>query len=90
MSEKSNDDLKRQASENTLGLNPIVGIQSKDLLTSARTVLTQAIRQPFHSAKHVAHFAVALKNSRRLTSPTNSIVTFPSVSSVIVTSQMNC
>ncbi|MDX1368586.1 class II poly(R)-hydroxyalkanoic acid synthase [Pseudomonas sp.] len=62
MSEKSNDDLKRQASENTLGLNPIVGIQSKDLLTSARTVLTQAIRQPFHSAKHVAHFAVELKN----------------------------
>ena len=62
MSEKSNDDLKYQASENTLGLNPIIGIQSKDLLTSARTVLTQAIRQPIHSAKHVAHFAVELKN----------------------------
>jgi polyhydroxyalkanoate synthase len=62
MSEKSTDDLKHQASENTLGLNPIIGIQSKDLLTSARTVLTQAIRQPFHSAKHVAHFAVELKN----------------------------
>ena len=62
MSEKSNDDLKHQASENTLGLNPIVGIQSKDLLTSARTVLTQAIRQPFHSVKHVAHFGVELKN----------------------------
>ena len=62
MSEKSNDDLKHQASENTLGLNPIVGIQSKDLLTSARTVLTQAIRQPLHSAKHVAHFGVELKN----------------------------
>ena len=62
MSEKSTDDLKYQASENTLGLNPIIGIQSKDLLTSARTVLTQAIRQPIHSAKHVAHFAVELKN----------------------------
>ncbi len=32
------------------------------------------------------NFAVALKNSRRLTSPTNSIVTFPSVSSVMVIS----
>ncbi|MNQ26409.1 Poly-beta-hydroxybutyrate polymerase [compost metagenome] len=62
MSEKSTDDLKHQASENTLGLNPIIGIQSKDLLTSARTVLTQAIRQPLHSAKHVAHFGVELKN----------------------------
>jgi polyhydroxyalkanoate synthase len=62
MSEKSTDDLKHQASENTLGLNPIIGIQSKDLLSSARTVLTQAIRQPIHSAKHVAHFAVELKN----------------------------
>ncbi|MDP2242783.1 class II poly(R)-hydroxyalkanoic acid synthase [Pseudomonas sp.] len=62
MTEKNNDVLKKQASENTLGLNPIIGIQSKDLLTSARTVFTQAIRQPLHSAKHVAHFGVELKN----------------------------
>ncbi|MDO9622500.1 MAG: class II poly(R)-hydroxyalkanoic acid synthase [Pseudomonas sp.] len=62
MTEKNNDVLKTQASENTLGLNPIIGIQSKDLLTSARTVFTQAIRQPLHSAKHVAHFGVELKN----------------------------
>jgi hypothetical protein len=26
MSNKNNDDLKRQASENTLGLNPVVGL----------------------------------------------------------------
>jgi polyhydroxyalkanoate synthase len=62
MSDKNNDDLKRQASENTLGLNPVIGIRGKDLLTSARMVLTQAIRQPFHSAKHVAHFGLELKN----------------------------
>ncbi|MEX6503847.1 class II poly(R)-hydroxyalkanoic acid synthase [Pseudomonas zhanjiangensis] len=61
MTEK-NDDLKQQASENTLGLNPVVGIRGKDLLTSARVVLTQAIRQPLHSAKHVAHFGAELKN----------------------------
>ncbi|MDH1264105.1 class II poly(R)-hydroxyalkanoic acid synthase [Pseudomonas sp. GD03944] len=62
MTDKNNDDLKRQASENTLGLNPVIGIRGKDLLTSARMVLAQAIKQPFHSAKHVAHFGLELKN----------------------------
>ncbi|WP_439886538.1 class II poly(R)-hydroxyalkanoic acid synthase [Pseudomonas sp. MBLB4123] len=62
MTDKPSDDLKNQASENTLGLNPVIGIRGKDLLSSARTVLTQAIKQPLHSAKHVAHFGVELKN----------------------------
>ncbi|TBU97023.1 class II poly(R)-hydroxyalkanoic acid synthase [Phytopseudomonas dryadis] len=62
MSDKNNDDLKRQASENTLGLNPVIGIRGKDLLSSARLLLTQAIRQPLHSAKHVVHFGLELKN----------------------------
>jgi polyhydroxyalkanoate synthase len=62
MSNKNNDDLQRQASENTLGLNPVIGIRRKDLLSSARTVLRQAMRQPLHSAKHVAHFGLELKN----------------------------
>lgn len=62
MSNKSNDDLQRQASENTLGLNPVVGLRRKDLLTTARIVLSQALRQPFHSVKHVAHFGLELKN----------------------------
>ncbi|MFJ1339820.1 class II poly(R)-hydroxyalkanoic acid synthase [Pseudomonas caricapapayae] len=62
MSNKNNDDLQRQASENTLGLNPVIGLRRKDLLTSARMVLGQAIRQPLHSAKHVAHFGLELKN----------------------------
>ena len=61
MTEK-NDELKHQASENTLGLNPVIGIRGKDLLTSARMVLAQAIRQPLHSARHVAHFGLELKN----------------------------
>ena len=62
MSDKNNEDLKRQASENTLGLNPVIGIRGKDLLTSARMVLAQALKQPFHSAKHTARFGIELKN----------------------------
>ncbi|MGY2288822.1 class II poly(R)-hydroxyalkanoic acid synthase [Pseudomonas sp. SDO528_S397] len=62
MSNKTTDELKRQASENTLGLNPIIALRKKDLLASARMVLTQAIKQPLHSVKHVAHFGVELKN----------------------------
>nr|WP_298142047.1 class II poly(R)-hydroxyalkanoic acid synthase [uncultured Pseudomonas sp.] len=62
MTDKSNDDLKSQASENTLGVNPVIGIRGRDLLTAARLVLRQAIKQPFHSAKHAAHFGIELKN----------------------------
>ena len=57
-----NNELPSQAAESTLGLNPVIGIRGKDLLTSARMVMLQAIKQPFHSAKHVAHFGVELKN----------------------------
>ncbi|WAH58402.1 class II poly(R)-hydroxyalkanoic acid synthase [Pseudomonas silvicola] len=62
MSIKNNDELKYQASENTLGLNPVIGLRGKDLLSSARMILRQALRQPLHSAKHVAHFGLELKN----------------------------
>ncbi|WP_417661842.1 class II poly(R)-hydroxyalkanoic acid synthase [Pseudomonas sp.] len=62
MVDKNNDALKHQASENTLGLNPVVGIRGKDLLTSARMVLSLALKQPLHSAKHAAHFGLELKN----------------------------
>ncbi|MGH8353426.1 MAG: hypothetical protein ACRERY_07825, partial [Pseudomonas sp.] len=36
MTQKNHEDLQRQASENTLGLNPVIGLQGRDLLTSAR------------------------------------------------------
>ncbi|AGI22289.1 poly(R)-hydroxyalkanoic acid synthase, class II [Pseudomonas sp. ATCC 13867] len=62
MTQKNNNDLPQQAAENTLNLSPVIGIQGKDLLTSARMVLLQAVKQPFHSAKHVAHFSLELKN----------------------------
>lgn len=50
MSQKNNNELPKQAAENTLNLNPVIGIRGKDLLTSARMVLLQAVRQPLHSA----------------------------------------
>ena len=62
MTNKDNEDLKRQAMDNTLGLNPVIGIRGKDILSAARTVMIQAIKQPFLSAKHVAHFSLELKN----------------------------
>lgn len=58
MSQKNNNELPKQAAENTLNLNPLIGIRGKDLLTSARMVLLQAVRQPLHSARHVAHFSL--------------------------------
>ncbi|WP_121377892.1 class II poly(R)-hydroxyalkanoic acid synthase [Pseudomonas aeruginosa] len=62
MSQKNNNELPKQAAENTLNLNPVIGIRGKDLLTSARMVLLQAVRQPLHSARHVAYFSLELKN----------------------------
>lgn len=58
---RNSDDLRRQASDNTLGINPVIGLRGRDLVTSARMVLAQAIKQPLHSAKHVSHFALELK-----------------------------
>ncbi len=62
MSEKQNDDLKYKPTKSTMGVNPVIGIRGRDLLTSARLVMTQAIRQPLHSARHVAHFGLEVKN----------------------------
>ena len=62
MTDKNNESLKHLASESTLGLNPVIGIRGKDLLSSARMVLSQALKQPFHSVKHVAQFGLELKN----------------------------
>ncbi|MBU3055132.1 class II poly(R)-hydroxyalkanoic acid synthase [Pseudomonas indica] len=62
MTQKNNEDLQRQASENTLNLNPVIGLRGKDIITSARMVLLQALKQPIHSIKHVGHFTLELKN----------------------------
>lgn len=41
---------------------PIGGLRGKDLLNSSRQILTQTIRQPLHSARHVLRFGSALKD----------------------------
>ena len=58
----NNETLTQQAIESTLGLNPVIGINGKDLISTARMVLKQAIRQPVHSVKHVARFSLEIKN----------------------------
>lgn len=60
MHEKNTEELKRQASENTLALNPVIGLRSKDILSSARMLLSQTLRQPLHSAKHTAQLGLEL------------------------------
>ncbi len=57
-----NNGLPQQAAESTLGLNPVIGFRGKDILTSARMVLMQALKQPIHSTKHVARFGLQLKD----------------------------
>lgn len=59
---RDKDQLKDQAADNTLNLNPVVSIQGRDILASARMVMTQFLRQPVHSLKHVGHFGAELKN----------------------------
>ena len=61
MSNSNNDDLQ-QACEHTLGLNPVVGLRRKDLVSAARTVLLQVWKQPLHSTKHIAHLGLELKS----------------------------
>src|SRR5690606_26762118 len=52
--------LKQQAAESTLALNPGIGLRTKDILASARMVLSQAIRQPGHCARHAARLGLEL------------------------------
>ena len=58
----NNETLTQQAIESTLGLNPVIGINGKDLISTARMVLKQALRQPVHSVKHAARFSLEIKN----------------------------
>ena len=42
--------------------HPIAGLRGKDLLNSSRQVLTQTLRQPMHSARHLLRFGSTLKD----------------------------
>ncbi|SDO65957.1 class II poly(R)-hydroxyalkanoic acid synthase [Pseudomonas jinjuensis] len=59
---KKDEELSRQAAEHTLTLNPVVGPNRRDLFSSARKVLRQALVQPLHSARHAAALGGELKN----------------------------
>ena len=59
---KKNKDLSQQAAMHTLNLNPAFGPRGRDLLGTARMVLRQVLKQPVHSAKHMAAFGVELKD----------------------------
>ena len=62
MSDKAKAEPKRPMPKSIMGLNPVIGIRGRDLLTTARLVLRQTLRQPLHSARHVAHFGVEMKD----------------------------
>ncbi|AQZ93892.1 class II poly(R)-hydroxyalkanoic acid synthase [Halopseudomonas phragmitis] len=62
MANKNNEDISQKASENILGPNPVVGIPARDLLSTARLVLRQTVKQPIHSLKHVGRLGLAVKD----------------------------
>ena len=59
---KKNKDLSQLAATHTLNLNPAVSPRARDLLGTARMVLRQVLKQPVHSARHMAAFGIELKN----------------------------
>src|SRR5690606_11173683 len=62
MDHKDKSELSQQAAEYTLSFNPVIGPRGRDLLSSARMVLRQTLRQPIHSAKHALSFGREVKN----------------------------
>ncbi|MNO57767.1 Poly-beta-hydroxybutyrate polymerase [compost metagenome] len=60
--DKHDKELSQQAAMHTLSLNPAFAPRGRDLLGSVRMVLRQVLKQPMHSAKHMAAFGVELKN----------------------------
>ncbi|OLF53206.1 class II poly(R)-hydroxyalkanoic acid synthase [Pseudomonas chlororaphis] len=60
--DKNDKELSLQAAKYTLSLNPAFGPRGRDVLGSARMVLQHVLRQPAHSARHMAAFGVELTN----------------------------
>ncbi|MNO68112.1 Poly-beta-hydroxybutyrate polymerase [compost metagenome] len=57
---QTDQELSQQASEHTLSLNPVISPRRRDLLSTVRKVLVQALKQPVHSAKHATSFGLEL------------------------------
>ena len=56
----NNEDLGHKASEHILGPNPVVGVPARDLISTARMVMRQTIKQPVHSMRHVGRLGMAI------------------------------
>lgn len=62
MAHKKDEELGLQASDSILGPNPIIGAPTRDIISTARQVLRQTVKQPVHSLKHVGLFGLAMKD----------------------------
>ncbi|MEH6800907.1 MAG: class II poly(R)-hydroxyalkanoic acid synthase [Halopseudomonas sabulinigri] len=62
MGNKINDDISQKASESILGPNPVIGVPTRDLISTARMVLRQTVKQPVHSLKHIGRLGLAVKD----------------------------
>ncbi|HDZ56807.1 MAG TPA: class II poly(R)-hydroxyalkanoic acid synthase [Pseudomonas xinjiangensis] len=60
MANKNSDDISHKAAESILGPNPVVGIPARDLMSTARMVMRQTIKQPVHSLKHLGRLGLAI------------------------------
>ncbi|TVP93157.1 MAG: class II poly(R)-hydroxyalkanoic acid synthase [Pseudomonadaceae bacterium] len=58
--EKNQQEIAKKASESILGPNPVVGVPTKDLISTARQVLRQTVRQPVHSLKHMRRLSLEI------------------------------
>ena len=56
----NNEDLGHKASEHILGPNPVVGVPARDLISTARMVMRQTIKQPVHSMRHLGRLGMAV------------------------------
>ena len=62
MGNKINDDLSQKTSESILGPNPVIGVPPRDLISTARMVMRQTVKQPVHSLKHIGRLGLAVKD----------------------------
>ncbi|MEH6567228.1 MAG: class II poly(R)-hydroxyalkanoic acid synthase [Halopseudomonas sp.] len=62
MGNKINDDLSQKTSESILGPNPVIGVPTRDLISTARMVMRQTVKQPVHSIKHLGRLGLAVKD----------------------------
>ena len=56
----NNENLANKASEHILGPNPVVGVPARDLVSTARMVLRQTVKQPLHSIRHLGRLGMAV------------------------------